>query len=434
MKTIITLKNFLSLTTITFSLLFSSCDAESINDDLETTVENDAEMPQTAAKATTGVFNWDNWYLSVPINNGSNKATSIFSDDLKNANFTSAEDDYVWKNSNGTYTFKSKFTGYTTSGKYGLDEGKFCRTELREFWQGNNDTGDNWVMDSDTHLLESKMKVVAVGGDRKRTYIAQIHGYGGNNPATVKVGWQDGMVNIIYYTKPSSGNWTSGTTTSKDLGYVGHSPFTIKLKVENGKMYTELECLSYDLDTGFVYHYDYKANGYNDLYENYFKTGNYINWNEDYTETSIITMYGINTAHGAHVSDDGIVSSSRTVSIRGNNARYVSSEDGSRDMVCDRFTVEAWEKFELITNSDNTVSLKGSNGEYVSSEDGRKAMRCNRPSIGDWEKFTIHYLGSNLYALKGNNGKYVSSEDGRKGMRCDRSDIGGWEKFIINDL
>ena len=42
-------------------------------------------------------------------------------------------------------------------------------------------------------------------------------------------------------------------------------------------------------------HYDYDANGY--TYDNYFKTGNYFKWNDDYTETAEVTLHGVSTYH-----------------------------------------------------------------------------------------------------------------------------------------
>ncbi|MCG8700078.1 MAG: trypsin-like peptidase domain-containing protein, partial [Bacteroidales bacterium] len=55
------------------------------------------------------------------------------------------------------------------------------------------------------------------------------------------------------------------------------------------------------------------------------------------------------------------------------------------------------------------ISLKGNNGKYVSSENGKKAMNCNRTSVAKWEKFTVVDAGNGKIALKGSNGKYVNS-------------------------
>lgn len=67
-----------------------------------------------------------------------------------------------------------------------------------------------------------------------------------------------------------------------------------------------------------------------------------------------------------------------------------------------------------ITNDGRalpTISLKGNNGRYISSENGNKAMTCNRTQIGPWEKFklerTIQNFNQYVYVLKANNGKYA---------------------------
>jgi hypothetical protein len=74
-------------------------------------------------------------------------------------------------------------------------------------------------------------------------------------------------------------------------------------------------------------------------------------------------------------------------------------------------------------------SIAGTNGKYVSSENGTSAMMCNRNEIGDWEKFTWVDLGNYQFALLGSNGKYVCSENGTTGMMCNRGTRSGWETF-----
>ncbi len=420
-----------TLTAILCIYTFTNC-TNNLTDEIPTELEN-AEF-EVSQKVATGNFNWKNWYLSVPINRGDGKATSIYYEDIEDANFSSAEDDYVWKNSDGTYTFKTKFTGYTTSGSYSTGtSGKYCRTELREYWRGNQSTSDNWVMDGDTHFLESTIKMNSCGGN-ERTFVAQIHGYNENNPATVKVAWDNGEIKIEYYVKPSSGEWTSKDIVKKDLGYVGFDKFTIKVKVEDGKLYTALECDNRNLNTGFEYHYDYDANGYNDRYTNYFKTGNYFNWNSDKSATCQLTMYGIATYHGKDVILDDTPTGSKIITLKGNNGKYVSSENGTKAMICNRPTDAEWEKFELIYNSDGTVSLKGNNGRYVTSMDGTAPIICDRTKINRWEKFTL-IKQDGKYAFRGSNGKLISSENGTKAMTCNRSGTPReWELFTVSGL
>ena len=132
------------------------------------------------------VITWKNWYLSVPIDRGNGKATSIFYERIVNDELTEEESRYFYENEDGSYTFWTKFTGFTTSGLSALGD-KYCRSELREFWRGNQDVTDNWSMSSGVHILESTLQVDFVEGNG-RTIVAQIHGKESpgieGNPAT----------------------------------------------------------------------------------------------------------------------------------------------------------------------------------------------------------------------------------------------------------
>lgn len=284
---------YISLSILSF-IFFTTSYSNNLTEELPSEIQEIND--ETSQKLSTGDFTWKNWYLSVPINRGNGKATSIYYKDLENADFTNDESYYVKKNSNGSYTFKTKFTGYTTSGEYGLDKKKYCRTELREYYRGNQSTSDNWSMNSGYHKMESKLRVESIGGN-KRTFVAQIHGYGGNSPATVKVAWDKGQIKLEYYVKPANGrtDWTSKDIVKKNLGYVGSEIFTIYLEIKDGRLRTKLYCSTKGINTGYVTQYDYDANGY--TYDNYFKTGNYFNYNKDYKATSTVRLYGVKTTH-----------------------------------------------------------------------------------------------------------------------------------------
>lgn len=108
------------------------------------------------------------------------------------------------------------------------------------------------------------------------------------------------------------------------------------------------------------------------------------------------------------------------------STNYISSAD-ENFMICNRTVVQALEKFDIIGQvaNGNVISIRGNNGKYVSSENGTKTMTCNRNSIGDWEKFTL--IGSNgIYALQGSNGLYV-----RNDMNCTSVEATDWQKFKI---
>ncbi|MDO5968624.1 polysaccharide lyase family 7 protein [Flavivirga aquimarina] len=274
------------------SLLTFSCSSskDKGSDEVEEIIE---EEEKTESKIT-----WKNWYLSVPINNGDGKATSIFYQAIENDALTTEQSKYFYKNNDGTYTMFTKFTGFTTSGLSALND-KYCRTELREFWKGNQSTLDNWYMNNGTHVLETTLHVDFVEGNG-RTIVAQIHGKETTGligaPATVKIRWNSGMIQIDYYTKPDSGEpWTSAFDDKIDVARVDNEVFTFKIKIENGKFYYALYCEAKNIDIDYTFVFDYVGNGY--AHQNYFKTGNYFGWNGDYEKTAQVTLHAVKTDH-----------------------------------------------------------------------------------------------------------------------------------------
>jgi len=119
-----------------------------------------------------------------------------------------------------------------------------------------------------------------------------------------------------------------------------------------------------------------------------------------------------------------------TISLKGNNGLFVSSENGSSPMNCNRSSSAAWEKFEVGSGPNGTFTFKNQ-GKFISSENGRRAITCNRNSPNSWERFTVTINGDSL-TLKGSNGAYISSENGTSNMSCNRSSAGAWERFTWN--
>ncbi|WP_159099315.1 M12 family metallopeptidase [Aquimarina spinulae] len=150
--------------------------------------------------------------------------------------------------------------------------------------------------------------------------------------------------------------------------------------------------------------YSYQRNG--------LSTGDIAGVSKMYPETTQISLY----------------------SLRGNNGKYVSSENGKGAINCNRSSAGSWEKFRIYSLGGNKVVIKGNNGKFISSENGKKPVTCNRIRVGSWEIFTYEKTSGNQFALKGNNGKYLSSENGNKSMTCNRSSIGSWEKFVYKKL
>ena len=288
MKTKTILKNKLF---ILFTVIIMSCAPN--KDDKKN--PGDKEEPTTEEPET---ISWKNWYLSVPIDRGNGSATSIGYQDIIDDNLSEEEAKYFYKNDDGSYTLWTKFTGFTTSGKSELED-KYCRTELREYWKGVQDTKDNWPMDTGVHILESTINVDFVEGNG-RTIVAQIHGKESTgidgNPATVKIRWNSGMIQIDYYTKPEGEDpWTSKYDAKLDFGRVDNEKFTFKIKIENGKMYCALVCEDKNINKGYTEIYDYVGNGY--VHENYFKTGNYFGWHDDYEKAAQVVLHKVVTEH-----------------------------------------------------------------------------------------------------------------------------------------
>jgi glucosylceramidase len=120
------------------------------------------------------------------------------------------------------------------------------------------------------------------------------------------------------------------------------------------------------------------------------------------------------------------------ITLKGVNNLYVSGENGTQAMNCNRAAPSAWETFTVVDAGGGKIALR-SQGKYVSSENGTQAITCNRTSIGDWEKFDWIVNGDGKISLMGNNGRYICSENGTQAMTCNRTSISGWEAFGVNE-
>ncbi|GGB17469.1 family 16 glycosylhydrolase [Puia dinghuensis] len=121
-----------------------------------------------------------------------------------------------------------------------------------------------------------------------------------------------------------------------------------------------------------------------------------------------------------------------TIKIMGNNNDFVSSNNGSGPITCDRTVAQGWEQFTVVDAGNGKIALRGNNGNYVSSENGTQAMTCNRTTFQAWEEFNWIDNGDGTFSLQGSNGNYVSSENGAStGMNCNRTSAGLWEDFRV---
>jgi endoglucanase len=118
----------------------------------------------------------------------------------------------------------------------------------------------------------------------------------------------------------------------------------------------------------------------------------------------------------------------QTIWLQGNNGLFVSSENGTQAMTCNRAAAQGWEQFYVGDAGNGKVTLQ-SMGKYVSSENAEQAMTCNHTVAQGWEQFDWFDNGDGTISLRGSNGMFVSSENGEKPMNCNRAAIDGWEKF-----
>lgn len=120
-----------------------------------------------------------------------------------------------------------------------------------------------------------------------------------------------------------------------------------------------------------------------------------------------------------------------TVTFKGNNNMYVSGEDGTKAMNCNRATAQAWETFTVVDAGFGKVALR-SMSQYVSSENGTQSINCNRADYSTWEMFDWIPTPDGKISLRSTNGLFISSENGTKPMTCNRTAAQGWEEFGVN--
>lgn len=137
------------------------------------------------------------------------------------------------------------------------------------------------------------------------------------------------------------------------------------------------------------------------------------------------------TGGGGTGGGGGIAPIGQTITLKGTNNQYVSSENGTGPMNCNRATAQGWEQFLVVDAGNGKVALQ-SQGKYVSSENGTQPITCNRSSFQGWETFTWIKNADGTISLQGSNGRYVSSENGTQAMTCNRTTISGTETFGVN--
>jgi len=120
----------------------------------------------------------------------------------------------------------------------------------------------------------------------------------------------------------------------------------------------------------------------------------------------------------------------QTIWLRGFNNQYVSSKNNVGPMWCNATAVAGWNQF-LVTDAGAGKIALSNQGKFVSSENGEQAITCARATVQDWEKFDWILNGDGTVSLRGNNGLYISSENGAQAMTCTRPTVQGWEAFAF---
>ncbi len=118
----------------------------------------------------------------------------------------------------------------------------------------------------------------------------------------------------------------------------------------------------------------------------------------------------------------------QTIWLKGNNGLYVSSENGTEPINCNREVIQGWEQFIVMDAGNGKIALQN-NGLFISSENGTEPINCNRTEIDGWETFEWVTIQNGKVGFKGNNGLYISSQNGTIPMTCDAEPLSTYEAF-----
>ncbi|WP_025739807.1 polysaccharide lyase family 7 protein [Aquimarina pacifica] len=271
-------------------------------------------------------FDLTQWYLSIPLNNGSGVAQSIYEVELNNG-FEKSPYFYTDK-SDGGMIFKNYVDGYKTS-----TGTTYTRSELREMLRGDDykmstkDYGNNWVFSNSSDevkedaaavggILEATLKINHVttsGNDEEegRVVIGQIHA---SKDEPCRLYYHKPSKNskgAIYFAhEPSSGsekwyNIIGNLIENKDGDYDDDMPnpsngigldeqFSYKIEVSGTMLYITITKEDNSTYTG---EYNMSSSGFEDDWM-YFKAGVYsqnkTGNDDDYDEA---TFYNLSITH-----------------------------------------------------------------------------------------------------------------------------------------
>lgn len=244
----------------------------------------------------------NNWKVTLPIGDPTEVKPPEILDYANNPLLK----DYMYNDStDGSLVFYAYPNSTTTNSSY-------SRTELREqMVPGSNNT--NWTF-ADGAYMKGTLKLhdisAAENGDPHRTIIMQIHGRltneqrdligasDNNAPLVLKIYWYEGKVRVkTKVLKDLNASDTEILHTDAwgdDDGFnfsktVGNDPFTLEVKVEEGRMeviLNEEESIVYD-----GIHMEKWG-----VFENYFKAGNYLQ-TRDEGAFARVKYYALEVSH-----------------------------------------------------------------------------------------------------------------------------------------
>jgi O-glycosyl hydrolase len=120
-----------------------------------------------------------------------------------------------------------------------------------------------------------------------------------------------------------------------------------------------------------------------------------------------------------------------TITLQGaTNGQYVSSEDGTGPMNCNRPSPSGWETFLVVDAGGGYVALQAqSNGQYVTNS---SPVYATAPTIGSAQKFAwLSPTPGQVQFQSASSNLFISDENGTMAMNCNRTTASGWETFNV---
>ncbi|NKL44812.1 hypothetical protein GFL57_28215 [Rhizobium leguminosarum bv. viciae] len=100
------------------------------------------------------------------------------------------------------------------------------------------------------------------------------------------------------------------------------------------------------------------------------------------------------------------------------------------DVLADRDTAQAWEKFSLINVQPDKVALLSWRGFFCADNGGGQGVHANRDQVGAWETHRLFRNPNGTVSFQCADGNFLTAEGGGGGVcNWNRPAIGAWEQF-----